>query len=122
MLDTDAIVALVEADVTVGLGNIFRSNGPGFELLEVGGFAFGDDDLRPIDFQSPKRQTSCVAWSYQALHDGLMLGMTGVGASGEDITVIEPEPPADLDNGPTPPAILPTGRPVRIVGMTLVVA
>jgi len=121
MLDRDTIIELVRSDIAFGLGKVFPPDA-GFQLLEVGEFRFGPRDVRDIDAQDPTQQTAFVPWSYGARHEGLLLSVPGTSFDGQEIPVIDPEPPLELPNGPTPPAVLPTGRPVSIVGATLVVA
>jgi hypothetical protein len=126
MLSASDILDIVQNDVITGLGNVFEPTGGGFSPLTVGEFEFifpnQRTDIRPIDSADENEQVSCVLWSYEATHERPILGVTGVGHDGERIPVIERNPPLQLDDGNTPPAILPTGRPVLIAGATVVVA
>jgi hypothetical protein len=130
MLDAIAILELVQNDVIFGLGSIFTPTGAGFGPLGVGefDFVFPDppnhprSDIRTLDSADDNEQISCVAWSYEAIHDGPLVGVPGFSYEGEAIPVLDPAPLAQLPDGNSPPAMLPTNRPVLIAGVTLVVA
>ena len=119
MLTPTEILRIVERDVLIGIGQIFvprTDDGPPFSMLDVGGCAFTERDI------PDGAGVSAVPWQYKATHQRPMLATSGVGANGEKIAVLDPDPPDSIVADLHRTGIRETSRKVTIAGVTLVVA
>jgi len=114
MLRAQDVLAVVERDVRTALENVFTPT-DGYQLLHTGGFEFDDGHV-------PEAEVSFVAWSYRGVHDRTLLCKEGVRADGTAMPIIDPNPPSQPDPSTLTPGLAPTGRPVDVVGTTIVVS
>ncbi|HEX5616082.1 MAG TPA: hypothetical protein VFZ83_13090 [Acidimicrobiia bacterium] len=117
MLSADEILDVVERDVRLSFGGTFPPVGDGFRLLAVDGidFAFAVRDI-------PEADVSFVSWEYQCEHLGAMRCTEGTDAAGDPRLFIEQEPEPVEEAHDVGTMLPPTGRPVTIVGTTVVLS
>ena len=116
MLESRAIRNLVEDDVKECFGKVFPPVGDGFALL----------DARSADFQFtldhvPSADVSFVVWSYDGVHAQPLATAAGTTLQGEALPLLDSNP-AESATSPSSAQLPATGRPVRIVGTTIVLS
>jgi hypothetical protein len=114
MLRSEDVLAVVEADVRTCFEGTFAAT-TGFRLLSVPGFDF---DLEHV----PEADVSFVSWSWTGEHTRTLRCVEGTRVDGEPIQVIDTDPPVEADALDPMPSLAPTGRPVTIVGTTVVLS
>ena len=114
MLRSEDVISVVEADVRTCFEATFPPT-TGFRLLGVPGFEFDESHV-------PAADVSFVSWSWGGEHARALRCVEGTGVDGEVIPVIDVAPPVEADPLDPMPSLAPTGRPVTIVGTTVVLS